>query len=89
MSDPMGTRASNYDLSHDLDNLWREALNAIHLMATGASERARAARVRVRGDRRGLRRRVQEGAAGAAAPPHPLAEHHLLSAAERARWSPL
>ena len=38
MSDPMGTRASNYDLSHDLDNLWREALNAIHLMATGASE---------------------------------------------------
>ena len=32
MSDPMGTRASNYDLNVDLTNLWNEAQNAINAM---------------------------------------------------------
>lgn len=38
MSDPMGTRASNYDLNYDLDNLWKEALNAILSMTSDLYE---------------------------------------------------
>eukprot|EP00937_MAST-01D_sp_MAST-1D-sp2_P006709 g6709.t1 len=38
MADPMGTRASNYDLGHDLEQMWEQALTCIHSMTTGAYE---------------------------------------------------